>query len=255
MSAPLDQRRPSASLRTRRASTVYEEREEDVHAPAVPSIPSNHLAQYAGPASQAPPRPQARHAKSSDSDVRAGAGGSSSRNRAGTSNSNHSGNVTGAPDNSKVGAYLLNKRQSVSFGKAMAGQQRAMVVSGAEGGPPVPSLPVQQHAGRSGHGSVRRAAEASAGEEMIAKGPRGPAGEALTDLLKEDFDADACKIILSGLQTLTCSDCISTVVQSHLQSGSSNNAAAQLDDMRRMKSALTHYLEQAQGTLQTNVIK
>lgn len=190
MSAPLDQRRPSASLRTRRASTVYEEREEDGPAPAVPSIPSNHLAPYANNAgfAQAPVRPQARHAKSSDSDVRAGGGGG--RNRAGTSNSGHSGNAA-APDNSKVGAYLLNKRQSVSFGKAMAGQQRAMVVNGD--GTPVPSLPGQHHAGRPVHGSVRRNVEASAGEEMIAKGPRGPAGEALTDLLKEDFDADACK--------------------------------------------------------------
>lgn len=189
-SGALDQRRPSASLRTRRASTVYEEREGGEAAPAVPSIPSNHLAPHynnAGPSHGGPPpvRPSPRHAKSSDSDVRAGG-----RNRAGTSNSGHSGNIN--PDNSKVGAYLLNKRQSVSFGKAMAGQQRGMVHDGS-GGPPVPALPGQRHEGRPAHVSMRRNVEASAGEEMIARGPRGPAGETLTDLLKEDFDADACE--------------------------------------------------------------
>lgn len=198
MSTPpaLDQRRPSASLRTRRASTVYEERGQEGAAPAVPAIPSNHLDPYfdnnggpsqGGSSSSAIPRPSPRHVNSNDSDGRGALG----RARAGTSNSNNSGNA--AADNSKVGAYLLNKRQSVSFGKAMAGQQRAMVMDGS-GGPPVPALPGQHHAGRSTHGSVRRPAEASAGEDMIAKGPRGPAGEALTDLLKEDFNAEACEL-------------------------------------------------------------
>lgn len=201
MAAPsgLEQRRPSASLRTRRASTVYEEREPGEAAPAVPAIPSNHLSPYFNTAAGAPlgnglppTRPSPRHAKSSDSDTRSGG-----RNRAGTSNSGHSGNAN--MDNSKVGAYLLNKRQSVSFGKAMASQQRAMVMD-PSGGPPVPALPGQRLEGRSAHGSVRRNMEASAGEDMIARGPRGPAGEALTDLLKEEFDADACRLLFLTFQ-------------------------------------------------------
>jgi hypothetical protein len=190
--AALEQRRPSASLRTRRASTVYEEREGDESAPAVPSIPSNHLAPYYNAVGNGPPpvRPSPRHAKSSDSSDTRSAG----RNRAGTANSGQSS--TANVDNSKVGAYLLNKRQSVSFGKAMAGQ-KAMGMDSL-GGPPVPAVPGQRHEGRSAHGSVRRNVEASAGEDMIARGPRGPAGEALTDLLKEEFDADACKNSVSS---------------------------------------------------------
>lgn len=181
-----DQRRPSASLRTRRPSTVYQEGDNTEPAPAVPAVPNSHLNAYYGSGQPPPSRPPARNAKSSDTDTRTGG-----RNRAGTGNSGN--NAASGVDSSKVGAYLLNKRQSVSFGKAMGGQQRAMVRDAADG-IPVPSLPTGGSGGqRPAQGSIKRNTEASAGEEMIARGPRGPAGQALTDLLKEDFNPDTCR--------------------------------------------------------------
>lgn len=209
----------SASLRTRRPSTVYNEsddqqQQQDYAIPAVPSLTGGHAASgsRSGDQRMMPPssssgdgrrpsasagnsRPQARHAKSSESDTRAGGG----RNRAGTSASREGG---GEP--SKVGAILLNKRQSVSFGKAMAAQTRAGVRGdegyassgaaryndgmGKAGAPPVPTL---AHGGGR-RGGTQEGTGMSAGEEMIATGPRGPTGSSLNELLKEDFIAENC---------------------------------------------------------------
>lgn len=211
----------SASLRTRRPSTVLYDGDEappqhqEYEIPAVPSMPPDHRPPGASrnrsgdqrPAasshnSGSNTRPPARHAKSSDSDTRAGASGS--RHRAGTSASRDGGGAGGEP--SKVGAILLNKRQSVSFGKAMASQTRAGVRgdegygSGGSGAryndaigraaaPPMPKL--AQGGGR--RGAAQEGTGMSAGEEMIATGPRGPTGAAFNDLLKEDFVAETCQ--------------------------------------------------------------
>ena len=94
----------------------------------------------------------------------------------------------------------------------------------------------------------------SAGEEMIATGPRGPTGSALNDLLKEDFIAENC--MYSYFRRLIMLNQLTTpVLRSHLSAGAVNNQAAQLEDLRALKSALKHMLDSAQGTLQTNVIQ
>lgn len=45
------------------------------------------------------------------------------------------------------------------------------------------------------------------------------------------------------------------VLQLQLSGSSSGNAARQLDDMRKLKSALNQVFDHARGSLQTNVIK
>jgi hypothetical protein len=205
----MDQRRPSASLRTRRPSTVYAETDDAQQAiPKVPALPQNHLSPYFehGP-SGAPSRPPMRNAKSSET---------SADGRARSRGGSNAAPIAGMGGDSKVGAYLLNKRQSVSFGRATAADMRAGVRQQA-----VPSLPegyapiasgqgaprgYNEAIGRTGGvpgqpiihpGGARRGGSAqetmTAGEELVANAPRGPAGQALTELLKEELVADACK--------------------------------------------------------------
>ena len=223
-----DQRRPSASLRTRRPSTVYNEVDEQGQGqgqvPPVPVVGDNHLTQYFQQQpqhQQQQRRPSAQHAESHESSgsgrQRGGHRGERGDRGAGTG----PGAMGDAGDSSKVGARLLNKRQSVSFGKAMAAAARAGVRGGGGAGedgyggqvppPPMP-MPSSSSASR-GYGDAnangraqppqgmqlapgggRRGAttEASAGEEMVHHGPRGPTGQPLHDLLREDFTADNC---------------------------------------------------------------
>ena len=224
-----DQRRPSASLRTRRPSTVYNEVDEQGQGqvPPVPEVGDNHLTQYFQQPQhqQQQRRPSAQHADSHESS-------GSGRQRGGPRDRDRGERVdrgagTGAAgdagDSSKVGARLLNKRQSVSFGKAMAANARAGVRGGGGGGGgpiddgyggqvPPPPMPVPSSSSSSrgyadangrapapqgmvlapGGGRRGAATEASAGEEMVHLGPRGPTGQPLSDLLREDFTADNC---------------------------------------------------------------
>lgn len=221
----LDQRRPSASLRARRPSTVYNDQDGQGQ-PSPPEVPgfssSNHLAlpysttSFRGPSPNGnhghghgngtgnDTRPSMRHGKSSGSDI----SGSRSRSRNAGAPGLGPPPIGGGAD-SKVGAILLNKRQSVSFGKGAAAHMRANVRQDV-----IPSMPeafggpgaagrYKDPMGRNGMDTPgggfvggRRGATldgSTAGEDLIAKAPSGPTGNSLQDLLKEDFIADACR--------------------------------------------------------------
>lgn len=211
MSGSLDHRRPSASLRTRRPSAVYE---NGPPAEPVPLMPTNHLTPYfpgqtdMGPANgtnTGSSRPPLRNAKSTDSD------GRSRGSRGGSNTPGIAGGPGAVPgESSKVGALLLNKRQSISFGKSHAAAVRAGVRA-----EPMPRMPdgipgrqqgfdghVQQQQQQQGrppamHGSTGK--PLTAGEELIATAGRGPNGSSLNDLLKEEFVTDHCKYLYDSI--------------------------------------------------------
>ena len=141
-------------------------------------------------------------------------------------------------------------RGDEGYGSAGSGAARYNDAIGRAGAPPVPTLAQ----GGTRRGATLEGAGMSAGEEMIATGPRGPTGSALNDLLKEDFIAENC--MYSYFRRLIMLNQLTTpVLRSHLSAGALNNQAAQLEDLRALKSALKHMLDSAQGTLQTNVIQ
>lgn len=190
MSAPMYERRPSAgSIRNKRSSTFGDGSSGvPVHDPMPANAgylaaPGGYSAQISD--GQAPARPPMRAQKSSDG----------ARSRGGT--------TPGAADNSKVGAILLNKRQSVSFGKAQAAAVRAGVRPDVA--PPMPTSSSRQLAPQQGpgrphlHGSHGR--PMTAGEELVASAQKGPGGMPLNDLLKEDFITELCMPRQAGAAT------------------------------------------------------
>lgn len=187
--------------------------------PEVPALPPNHLTPYfsnpfSGNATPIPSpnnvppggqqqhqaqRPQMRTAGSSGN--RNNSNDARSRSRGGSNTGPHPHAVGGLPQDgsSKVGAILLNKRQSVSFGKAATSNAVKAEMRDAHLNVPLPQSGRAQQGQTSGAGSGRgpsakgSSGVMTAGEELVAQAPKGPTGAPLSDLLKEDFVADKCR--------------------------------------------------------------